>query len=830
VRHSVHAGRRRVYSLVAAGGLLVGGFAFSTPALAAPPEQGDRPTTAGSTKHNLRPPWAVKQDALRQVALQRKLQGDPSAQGSVVKVGGAAASAPSTRASGSTSSGKGQFVKLRQEGSDRIFVVIAEFGDSRHPAFCDSTAAGACEFPSDGSAQRYDGPAHNEIPQPDRSVDNSTLWQPDYDRAHYDNMYFTRMADYYERQSSGRYTVNGEVTEWVRVPFNQARYGRDFCGDIVCNNTWFLLRDALSVWTEAQLASGMSMTEIQDYLKTFDVQDRYDSNGNGDFTEPDGFIDHFQIVHAGGDQAAGDPAYGADAIWSHRWYAAIQAGGPGGFPGINIGSGGASGGLSLPHNPTGVWVGDYTIQPENGGLGVFAHEFGHDLGLPDLYDTSGNTGGGENSTGFWTLMSSGANIGDGGPDGIGDDPTDLGVWELFQLGWLDRQGNRGPFYDVAFAGERSTHTLSTNVPASTNGQQALFVVLPEKERIDVVGSPASGTQFFYSGQGNGLNNTMTKTTGIAAGALAAKVRYDIEANYDYAFVESSSDGGSTWDPVATNLSSPASSDQSGFNSSGTGITGVSTGYASGAYVNLTATLPAGTNALRFRYQTDAGLVRPGFAVDDIAIGGTPVGNAEGDEGWAFDGFIQTTGTVSSVHFNAYVAENRQYDGYDRSLRTAYNFGFLDSRPDWVEHFPYQNGLLISYWDESFSDNSVGDHPGGGLILPVDAHPDFYHSYDGHLIRPRFLTFDSTFGLERVQSITLHKDSQPTTIPSRPAVKTFDDTKTWWFNSDQHAATGSHVGRYQPGWYGVNVPKTGTTITVTKSSNNGARLNVLVAPK
>ena len=54
------------------------------------------------------------------------------------------------------------------------------------------------------------------------------------------------------------------------------------------------------------------------------------------------------------------------------------------------------------------------MQPENGGLGVFAHEFAHDLGLPDLYDTSGNTGGAENNTAFWTLMSSGANIGDGG--------------------------------------------------------------------------------------------------------------------------------------------------------------------------------------------------------------------------------------------------------------------------------------------------------------------------------------------------------------------------------------------------------------------------------
>ena len=37
----------------------------------------------------------------------------------------------------------------------------------------------------------------------------------------------------------------------------------------------------------------------------------------------------------------------------------------------------------------GIWAADYTVHPENGGLSVIAHEFGHDLGLPDEYDTSG---------------------------------------------------------------------------------------------------------------------------------------------------------------------------------------------------------------------------------------------------------------------------------------------------------------------------------------------------------------------------------------------------------------------------------------------------------
>ena len=227
------------------------------------------------------------------------------------------------------------------------------------------------------------------------------------------------------------------------------------------SSTKALVRDALAVWVEDAARLRQDHAEIQDYLKTFDIQDRYDADGDGDFDEPDGFIDHFQIVHAGGDEAAGDPIYGTDAIWSHRWYTNLQAGGPGGLAGVNVGSNGGSFGLGnsatrCPNNPTGVWVGDYTIQPENGGLGVFAHEFGHDLGLPDLYDTSGNTGGAENTTGFWTLMSSGSNIGDGGSDGIGDDPIDLGAWELFQLGWLDPErgaARRGPFYGVADAGK-----------------------------------------------------------------------------------------------------------------------------------------------------------------------------------------------------------------------------------------------------------------------------------------------------------------------------------------------------------------------------------------
>jgi immune inhibitor A len=171
-------------------------------------------------------------------------------------------------------------------------------------------------------------------------------------------------------------------------------------------------------------------------------------------------------------------------------------------------------------------------------------------------------------------------------------------------------------------------------------------------------------------------------------------KYDTEEDFDFWFVEASSDG-TNFTPVLTDHSSPASQDQSGINSSGKGIDGSS----GGNYVTVAATLPAGTTHVRLGYTTDPGLVRPGLLADDITVDGTLIGGAEdGEAPWTLAGFSVTTGVVTTFHFIAYVAENRQYVGYDSSLATVYNFGFLNTKPDWVEYHPYENGLLISYWD------------------------------------------------------------------------------------------------------------------------------------
>ena len=237
---------------------------------------GDAASAPTSTGDSLTVPWRAKYDAIHDAAVQQRLR--TGGKGTVEKLA------------------RGQFGKVAQTGTDRIFVVLAEFGNTRHSAYCDSTEEDACAFPSDGSPQTYDGPIHNTIPKPHRGSDNSTVWDSNYNKSYYQNLYFNRMKQFYEEQSNGIYSIDGDVAAWVKVPFNEARYGRDYCGDITCNNTWFLIRDALAVWTQQRLDAGWTMEMVQDYLKTFDHQDRYDFDGDGDFNEPDGYIDHFQIV------------------------------------------------------------------------------------------------------------------------------------------------------------------------------------------------------------------------------------------------------------------------------------------------------------------------------------------------------------------------------------------------------------------------------------------------------------------------------------------------------------------------------------------------------
>lgn len=742
--------------------------------------QSDELIMEGANTDNPSHPLGDAQKALKLRALQAKLNGKTS--GPVAEVA------------------RGQFVELERQGEDTIWTVTGEFGDLESPF-------GILQ----GGAL---GPRHNQIPEPDRSVDNTTIWAPDFSASYYEDLLFSEapgavsMRNYYLEQSSNRYTVNGDVTDWAQVPYRAAHYGRDYCGSIVCAQTWVFVRDSLQAWYNAQLAAGRTAAEIDDYLSQFDVWDRYDYDGDGDFNEPDGYIDHFQSVHAGEGQETGGGSYGADAIWSHRWYVQL----------VGIGSGGPTldDGTVVPFGGTPVggssryWVGDYTIEPENGGVGVFAHEFGHDLALPDLYDTSGNTGGAENSTGFWTLMSSGS-YGNSGiaEEGIGSKPIPMSAYEKIFLGWSN--------VEVVGPGQTASTKLGPS-NYNTKQAQALVVLLPDKQVDFEVGDPYSGDYFYFSGAGNNLDNSMTRDFALPAGSpmLTAQVNVDIELDWDYAYLEVNGT------PVATSLSTNTNPNGNNF---GNGITG-----STGGWVAMTADLSAyagQTVTIGFRYWTDAAVVNAGMFVDDIAVDGSPLDDAETDFGWDHQGFVRTGSVITQSFFNAYFAEFRTYKGYDDGLRTGpYNFSFLNNPAlgNWVEHYPYQDGLLVWYYDESFETNNVGDHCAsgrcGGLYLPVDAHPELMLRPDnGQVWRGRFQTHDSTFGLSPTDTVCLSMNSVEGCYGGLPANPMFDDSQSYWVAPD--ASIGNR------GWFSVPTPNTGTTIRVLSISAQGNFMQVIV---
>ncbi|WP_091244475.1 immune inhibitor A domain-containing protein [Micromonospora matsumotoense] len=783
------------------------GLVTGTSASAAPTPK--LPTAAPSiaepanADHDLPNPLETKRRALRQEGLSEVISGKTKAQkingSTVVKVG-------KTQAAGrnnarTTTSGvaqtQDQYVELGREKTDKIFVILAEFGNERHPSYPDQDTAPAVPGPT-----RFDGPLHNEIPAPNRAVDNSTVWQADYNADYFRKMYFgtgqgdESLKQYYEAQSSGRYSVDGEVTDWVKVKYNEARYGRSNgypCATNTCNNTWNLVRDAANQWVADQKTAGRTDAQIAADVKSMDEWDRYDFDGDGNFNESDGYIDHFQIVHSGGDQADGDPIQGEDAIWSHRWYAfASDQGstGPSTFPG---------GGTQIGN--TGVWIGDYTIQPENGGRSVFYHEYGHDLGLPDDYNV---TSGGDNNNEHWTLMAQ-SRLGAKNDQGIGDRGGDLGAWNKLQLGWLD--------YETVVAGQQKTLNLGPQEYNSDKAQGAV-VVLPQREYSFQNGKPFEGTKQFFSGNDDDLNTTMTRTidlTGKTAAALTMKGRYSIEEDYDYLFFEASTDGGQTWSTLPGTANGKALKEISPGRFALDGSSG-------GQWVDVNIPMNAAAGKVvqfRLRYQTDGGVSDGGFYGDAITItadGQTVLsdGAEAGAAGWTLNGFTVAAETYIRKFDNYYIAGNRTYVSYDQYLKTGpYYFGYANTRPDYVDHYAYQEGLLISYWNLRWADNDTFVHPGEGRNMVIDAHPEPLYNLTGAPWRARVQVYDAPFGLKKADSFTLHINSVPQYVRGQAAQPLFDDTKQYWYPELPN--------------HGVKLPATGAKIKVVEQNGTSVKV-------
>lgn len=197
--------------------------------------------------------------------------------------------------------------------------------------------------------------------------------------------------DYYMDISYGNLTINTDVVGWHTASQNKGYYGAEVFDPVTGerlyrdSETRALVREAV----DAAEAAGMDFSQ-------------YDNDGNGE-------VDVVMLIHSGqGQEASGE----GDDIWSHRWNLFDQ---------------------KVTYD--GVLIDKYIIQPETletGGditittIGVVCHEFGHALGLPDLYGNAIPVTG----LGKWSVMASGT------WNNRGKTPSQMCVWSKAQLGWV----------------------------------------------------------------------------------------------------------------------------------------------------------------------------------------------------------------------------------------------------------------------------------------------------------------------------------------------------------------------------------------------------------
>ena len=160
--------------------------------------------------------------------------------------------------------------------------------------------------------------------------------------------------------------------------------------------------------------------------------------------------------------------------------------------------------------------------------------------------------------------------------------------------------------------------------------------------------PHSAAALWWSDRADGMDSRLTRTVDLAKATkptLSFWTWYEIEKDYDYAYVAASTDNGQHW----TTLPSAATTkdDPNGANL-GNGYTGTSGGDKA-AWVKQEVDLSAYAGKqvqLRFEYVTDGALSLHGFAIDDIEIPGVFTDDAEADNGWQADGFVRSTNLVA----------------------------------------------------------------------------------------------------------------------------------------------------------------------------------------
>jgi immune inhibitor A len=615
---------------------------------------------------------------------------------------------------------------------------------------------------------------HNSIQPTD-----TPMYYKDYTQQHFSDMIFGKdgykgpngedlvsMSKFYDEQSGQTYEIEGTVTKWYTASKNAASYGAEKGSNH-------------DIDTRSLIKEGLQFAAKDYNLGDYDLKDPYDLDQDGNINEKDGIIDHLMVIHSGMGQEAGGGKLGTDAIWSHSSKVYTVANGaavPWKIPDTDL----TKGMSAFP----------YTIMPEDGAAGVFAHEFGHDLGLPDEYDT--NYSGAGEPIEYWSIMSGGSWAG----KIPGTEPTGFSPYakEFFQKKYGGKWQNAATI-DYKDVTSKGTQFILDQASLKGKNNDVVKVVLPQK--ATVINTPAEGTYEYFSGKGDNYEASMSVAgvdlTKATKANLTFKTIYDIEEDFDYASIQVKVEGQNTWESIPG--TGTTTKDPNGQNPKN-GITGKSAGWIPATF-DLTGYIGKKVD-IKFNYWTDAGATNPGFYVDDIKINVDDVAvitdNAEGDSKFTLNKFTKNDGKALTDQY--YLLEWRNQTGVDAGL------GHIKRGKSIMSYDP---GLLVWYVDDYYTDNwtgpvEAGGHPGNGYLGLVDADQINNKWSDGTLGTTRYQMNDAAFSIKKSTDMLLDFGTKTISDKNTFMHPIFDDAKHYLNNELPDA--------------GRDIPKLGLKIYVT----------------
>ncbi len=575
------------------------------------------------------------------------------------------------------------------------------------------------------------------------SASDTPMFYPSYPTSHYQDLMFSTSGftgpqgqnlmtgyQYYQAVSGSSFFFTGDVKGWVTANNNASFYGGNDVGNSGDDKAVpDLVKEAVT-----KVAAGMSASELASY----DVEDPFDFDGDGNVDEPDGDIDHVMLFHSSIGEEAGGGVLGVDAIWSHRFFVYT-----GGEPGYTIPG-------------TGKKVFGYTVQPIDAAAGVVVHEFGHDLGLPDEYDTTYIGDG--SPVGSWSVMSGGSWTGDiPGAQPIGFSPyANSYLQQKYKGRWITEQ-------EILLENIPSTG-LDVQLVEAVNHAQTNQISIPLPAANIPFKQPYAGSYQYYSGQGHLINNAASFEVDLPSSiplTLKMKAHWNIELDYDYAQVMVDGVVIAGNHTKASNTINGASNIITGRSADIAGAEGpddwVDLEYDLSAYAGR-------DNAqISLIYRTDEAVGDYGLAIDNLVIMAATsqvyLDDAETPATMNLAGFSRIN-SERPGDARRYIIQLRSHNGVDAGLPSHY----------------YEPGVLMWMENFSYADNNSSAHPGSGLIGVIDADQNFIGNIGGLYTETDYQIRDATFSMfnqssfsgdAHLSSISLFDDSLDYSAPIQP---------------------------------------------------------------